>query len=256
MNPHKYISNLSLHVSANSTSLTAMEKDMVQKLMKHRQSFTYKSFTIAHISETLNVSSTSLHRLSRKLGYPSFALLKEDYFTVPQAVAVEKQPVHHYETGLAATCSLVREALQDELVQTMVDAKRVTIYGMGISGYIAKIFRMKLELAGILAQQYDDSRFMRISSRNLKKDQDTIIILSRSGCPPELIEVAMEANKHEVPSILISEAQESPLESMATYVIHTAMVSDPDESIDTRIHAHIAMDMLMERVVELRKRST
>lgn len=253
MNSHKYISNLSLHVSEHSSDLTAMERDMIQKLIKERHQFTYKSFTIANIAETLNVSSTSLHRLSQKLGYPSFALLKEDYFTRPQEVkdGIEQNDL---ESAISTTCRLVEQELTSDMLNTILFAKRVTIYGMGISSMIAKIYQNKLSLFGIPTQEYNDSRFMRISANALRQEEDAIIILSRSGRPPELIEVLLEANNRNVSSILITEAQGSPLENMATYVLHTAYAQDLDDNIDTRIHTHIAMDMLIDRVIQMKQK--
>ena len=68
---YKHVSNLSLHISQNSSELTPMETNMLQELLKQRDHFTFGQFTIAYVSEKLNVSTTSLHRLSKKLGYSS-----------------------------------------------------------------------------------------------------------------------------------------------------------------------------------------
>lgn len=255
MRSHKYISNLSLQVSQNSANLTSMEKDMVQKLLQQRSLFTYKTFTIAYISKTLNVSSTSLHRLSRKLGYSSFAFLKEDYFAKAQEVETQEDQ-DDFELRLSNTCHLVKQALSEEMIDTIVNAKRITLYGMGVSSLVAKIYQTKMSLMGVPTQQYDDSRFMRISSHQLNAEDDVVIVLSRSGCPPELIEVLSIVNENQVPSIIITEMKDSPLESLASYVIYTMYSQDNDNAIDTRIHTHIAMDILMERVIKkIRKRS-
>lgn len=252
MDQHKYISKLSLHISENSHQLTLMEKDMIQKLMCSKSLFTYKNFTIAHISELLNVSSTSLHRLSKKLGYASFALLKEDYFA-GESVCQPKQGQKEYETLIMTTISLVKEALSEKLLDSFSKAKRISMYGMGMSSFLTDIYQIKLDLMGITARSFDDSRFMRISARQLNKEEDVIILLSRSGKPPELINVLIEANKREVTSVLISEARNSPLEAMASYVIHVADVQDEDDRIDGRVHTHIALDLLVEAILLKRK---
>lgn len=254
MNQHKNISNLSLQISTHSNQLTKLEKDMIQELVKKRHLFTFDSFTIANIAQTLNVSSTSLHRLSKKLGYHSFTLFKEDYFKKAQEkTVIEAQS--DYLSMLTTTFQLVQDGIQEDMLEAMVNAEKITIYGMGMHSLLGKMYQIKLELLGISVQQYDDSRYMRLSSKNLRAKKDVIIILSRSGMPPELIEAMVEANKSEVTSILISEAHGSALDGMATHHIYVAPMEDQDENINTRINTHIAMDLLLDQfVIKLRER--
>ena len=255
MNQHKHISNLSFNISTHSASLTAMEKAMIQELIKKRYLFTYQSFTLANIAETLNVSSTSLHRLSKKLGYASFTLLKEDYFEITEDHSSHTYP-SDYRMMLANTYDMVERTITDEMITLLVQAKNIIIYGMGMSSFLGKMFQIKLQLMGISTQQYDDSRYMRVSSKQLNANEDVIVLLSRSGKPPELIEVMVEANKRNVASILITETPDSPLAGMARYVIYTANVNDCDDAIDTRVHVHIAMDLIVNAcALELKKRN-
>ena len=43
-----------------------------------------------------------------------------------------------------------------------------------MSNYLCKIFRIKLNLLGIRAEQYYDSRYMRLSSKILDKNEDLV----------------------------------------------------------------------------------
>lgn len=255
MNQHKNISNLSLAISTHVNDLSAMEKEMVQEIMRQRSLFTYKTFTIANISEQLNVSSTSLHRLSKKLGYESFTLFKEDYFARQEVHPYVEEEHQDYLDMITTTYRLVKEHLKDTMIQQLAQAERITIYGMGMSNYLAKMFQIKLQLAGITCEQYDDSRYMRISSQNLKQGKDMIIILSRSGRPPELVETITSANAANVSSILITEREGTPLSGMATYVIYTAFVQDSDQNLDSRTNTHIAMDLLIQALLKEKKKT-
>ena len=68
------------------------------------------------------------------------------------------------------TYKLVKQSNIDEIVNKMLKCKRITIYGMGMSNYLGKIFQIKLQLLGNPSIiQHDDSRFMRLSSRILKR---------------------------------------------------------------------------------------
>ena len=242
---HKYINHFSIHVAKFSNSLTEMEKDIVQYLLKNKSKFSFHTFTIVNVAKELNVSTTSLHRLTKKLGYSSFTLLKEDYFLNMEEENTEED-TDNYLSMISSTEQIVRNSIQDEMLNAMHKASRITLYGMGMSRYICEIFQIKLRLLGIPTEQYDDSRFMKLSTQILEPKKDVIIILSRSGETPELIEVLMDATQRNVESILITESRGTVLESLSTYVVYTSYAVDTNDDIDTRINAHIAMDVIMK----------
>lgn len=248
---HKYISNFSLHISEHSSSLSSMEHNMVKQLLKNKEKLKYEEFTIVNIAHFLNVSTTSLHRLSKKLGYSSFIMMKEDFFH--QSQSTHQISKYDYISMLSSNFELVESSLNDAIIEKVALAKRLTIYGMGMSRFIAEMFQIKLQLLGIDVQQYNDSRYMKLSSQYLDPKKDVVIVLSRSGCPPELIQVMMEVNQKNVTSLLITESKESPLKDLATYVINTAYTLDDDKHIDTRILTHMAMDLLIQRCLSKRE---
>ena len=230
-------------ISENSKYLTKLEKELLQLLLENSTLFTYDSFTIANISEKFSVSNTSVHRLSKKLGYKSFIQFKDDYFRRDELE--ETKPSiddTDFVNLMLDTYKLIKEADIDEIVDKMMKCKRITIYGMGMSNYLGKIFQIKLQLLGIPAEQHDDSRFMRLSSRILNKDDDLVFMLSRSGETPELLEVLVETNLRGVDVVLITESRNSTFEKLCKYKVYTAYTQDSDSNIDTRLNFHIAMD--------------
>lgn len=88
---------------------------------------------------------------------------------------------------------IVNKSITNEILEKLIKSKRIIIYGMGMSSYIGKMFQVKLLLYGMNSEQYDDSRFMRISAANLNPEEDVVLVLSRSGKPPELLEAIVTA---------------------------------------------------------------
>ncbi|CEP42337.1 RpiR family transcriptional regulator [[Clostridium] sordellii] len=247
--------NLNKRISLNAKHLTKLEKDLLQGLLEGKSKFTYKKFTISNIAKEFLVSNTSVHRLSEKLGYDSFIQFKDDYFKKNENEIDESSVKDNDFVNLMIdTYSLVSESINDEIIDKMNSCKKINIYGMGMSNYLGKIFQIKLQLLGIPAEQHDDSRFMRLSSRILKKEDDLVIILSRSGETPELLEVLVEANLREIDVALITETRGSTFERMCKYKIYTGCTQDSDADIDTRLNFHIAMDMLIKRFIEKYKK--
>ena len=177
-------------ISVIAKYLTKLEKELLQLLLENKSKFTYDTFTIMNISEEFNISSTSVHRLSKKLGYKSFIQFKDEYFEKDKQEddSIFMPDDKEFIENMLDTYKLVKQANIGEIIDKMLKCKRITIYGMGMSNYLGKIFQIKLQLLGIPAEQHDDSRFMRLSSKILKKDEDLVFVLSRGGETPELLE--------------------------------------------------------------------
>ncbi len=243
--------NLHKRISINTKYLTKLEKNLLQLLLENKNLFKYENFTISKISEKFSVSSTSVHRLSKKLGYKSFIQFKDDYFEKnKQTYTSIKSKDYQFVGFMIDTYELIKQANINEIVEKMMNCKKIIFYGMGMSNYLSKIFQIKLQLLGIQSEQYDDSRFMRLSSKILEKDKDLVFILSRSGETPELLEVLVETNLKGIDVVLITESRNSTFEKFCKYIVYTAYTNDLDSNIDTRLNFHIAMDYIIRKFVE------
>lgn len=245
--------SLQRQISNNVSNLTDTEKQLLQSLLLDQQKLSVEDFTVSKIAIKYNVSRTSVHRLSQKIGYTSFTLFKKDFFlNENEETFVNKQTL--YLDRIIENYNIVQDSITDDILKAIITAQRIVIYGMGMSSYIGKMFQVKLLLLGINSEQYDDSRFMRLSAANLNPETDIIIVLSRSGKPPELIEAIVIATTKNVPVILVTENSDSPLGNMATHIISTSHSIDRDVEIDTRINVHLAMDLLMNKLVDEMKK--
>lgn len=238
-------------ISENAKHLTKLEKELVELLLQNRNLFTYDTFTIAEISKKFAISKTSVHRLSKKMNYKSFVQFRDEYFdkNIDEEKDIEIKD-RAFTDFLIDTCKLVKQSPIDEIVDRMMCCKKITLYGMGMSNYLSKIFQIKLQLLGIPAEQHDDSRFMRLSSRILNKDDDLVFMLSRSGETPELLEVLVETNLKGVDVVLITENRGSTFEKLCKYIVYTGFTQDLDNNIDTRLNFHIALDYIIKKFVE------
>lgn len=241
---------ISLHVY----TLTEMEKQFLRNLLDYSDEFEYKKFTIEFLSEQFNVSKTSVHRFTQKLGYDSFLYFKDDYFNRDLQLEHDQEVSSQYVEMLKHTYELVNDSITEELLGAMIRAKRIVIYGMGMSNYLGKMFQIKLQLYGKTVEQFDDSRYMRLSAKSLNAEEDLVFVLSRSGRPPEIVEAIIEANFKKVKIVLITEEPKSPLGGLSDFIIQTSFSKDSDQAIDTRINAHVALDVLMNHFIERKEK--
>ena len=241
--------NFHKRISENAKHLTKLEKDLLELILKNKNLFNYNTFTIENISNEFSISKSTVHRLSKKLSYNSFIQFKDDYFerNISEEVEIEDRA---FVDLLIDTYNLVKQSPIEAIVDRLMECKKVTLYGMGMSNYLSKMFQIKLQLLGIPAEQHDDSRFMRLSSRILNKEDDLVFILSRSGETPELLEVLVETNLKGIDVVLITENRGSTFEKLCKYIVYTTFTQDLDNNIDTRLNFHIAMDYIIKRFVE------
>lgn len=242
--------SLTKSIANNAKLLTKTESEILSKLLKQKNKIRAVDFTVSNLASLLHVSSTTLFRMSRKLGYTSFTSFKEDYFRNSDIKSYTTKSSDNYINMVTKTAVMVNESFTISMLQHLVSANRIIIYGMGINFYIAQIFQIKLRLLGFNVEAYDDSRFMRLSSKTLKQGDDSVIVLSRSGQPPELIEALVEVNQHHVYVLLCTESKNSPLKTLATDIIYTDTSFDSDQDIDTRINMHIALDVMSKQIVD------
>ncbi|UDM72820.1 MurR/RpiR family transcriptional regulator [Vagococcus fluvialis] len=242
--------SLQKNISIHADELTEMEKDLLQSLLLDQQKMDSVDFTVSKLSEKYNVSRTSVHRLSQKIGYKSFTLFKHDFFVTTIKDEEYDKEEAYFLNSMIENYHIVNKSITNEILEKLIKSKRIIIYGMGMSSYIGKMFQVKLLLYGMNSEQYDDSQFMRISAANLNPEEDVVLVLSRSGKPPELLEAIVTAKTKKVSMILVTENRDSPLGHLADYIIDTSQSVDQDISIDTRLNVHVAMDILMKKLVK------
>lgn len=243
--------NLNKRISIYNKNLSMLEKDLLNKLLDNVDKFSYKTFTIENIAKEFSVSTSTVHRLSKKLHYKSFVQFKDDYFGKSDITKDEKELLgNSYIDSIMETYKVITETMQEEIVDKMANCKKITIYSMGINKYIASIFETKLQLLGIPTEQHNDPRFMRLSSKLLKRNDDLVFILSKSGETPELLEVLVDANLKCIDVVLITESRESTFERLCKYVIYAGESKCIDDDIDTKLNMHIAVDFIVKRFIK------
>ena len=145
------------------------------------------------------------------------------YFRVIALLAPEK--------WLAVTLALANLALAGayflepwlfgKVVDALVDASRIDIYGVGASGFVAGDLEMKLQRIARPAQAWPDPH-MAISSASLRGPGDVAIGLSHTGTTVDTIDALAEARSHGATTVAITNFPWSPITEVADHVLLTA----------------------------------
>jgi DNA-binding MurR/RpiR family transcriptional regulator/CubicO group peptidase (beta-lactamase class C family) len=119
------------------------------------------------------------------------------------------------------TAATLDVATLDRAIGAVTAARRVEIYGIGASGFVAQDLHQKLHRIGIASSVWPDPHAALTSAALLGPD-DVAIAISHTGTTIDTIEALRVAEVGGATTIAITNFGESPLAGHATHVLTTA----------------------------------
>jgi DNA-binding MurR/RpiR family transcriptional regulator len=108
-----------------------------------------------------------------------------------------------------------------EVVDWLASARRIDIYGVGASGYVALDLQQKLQRIGKPAFAWPDPH-MAITSAALLGPADVVVALSHTGTTADTFDAMREASSHGARTVAITNFPRSPIAAAAGLVLLTA----------------------------------
>ena len=147
-------------------NLTELEIECFNKLLTFRD--LEPSLTISSLAETLNVSTTTIFRMVKKLDYKTFMDFRYD-------LLYHRRDEYEYQSPVESTCDSLEKEIKDtiemlrnldidDVIKDIVKAKSVLICSSGMNKYVAKILAVKLSLYGIRTIYPDDHWFLYLEA--------------------------------------------------------------------------------------------
>lgn len=109
----------------------------------------------------------------------------------------------------------------EAVVDTMVTANRVDLYGVGASGFVAADLQQKLHRIGRTAFAFPDAH-MALVSAALVGPGDVAIAISHTGTTIDTLDALRIASDHGATTVAITNNPRSPLARAADHVLRTA----------------------------------
>ncbi len=136
-----------------------------------------------------------------------------------------KKALKYLTEGIHKTIDSIDCRLTDDLVQAILDADRVFLYGAGRSGFVARCFAMRLGHLGIRVVR------MSIDETDPSGERDLAIIVSGTGETKSSIFYARSSQDGGSKVACITENPTSPLCEMCDIVIHLDAPKEPESRI-------------------------
>lgn len=250
--------NIFVKLRAEYEHLTRVEKNIADMVLENPREFMNLSMT--ELSERSGVSQGSINNFSRKFSEGGFAALKlkiagelSDYEEKPFAVIDRKNnikdamaiKIKENLTAFQNTMEINEEAKLKAVVDQILVAKKIEIYGIFRSGIVAKDFGYQLVQLGIPAAFVDDSLMCAVSASLLDKDC-LVIVISSSGRTREMMDAAKIAKKNRVPVVCLTSNPHSPIAKVSDHVltIATSGISISDRNNEIILNELFLIDTL------------
>lgn len=199
------------------------------------------ALTITDLAGACGTSEATVVRLCRELGlrgYPQFRLALAAEMGSRERPGGREAPSGDIAPGddLASVIEKIAfadaRAVEDTarslsvaeleaVVDTMVTASRIDIYGVGASAFVAADLQQKLHRIGRVSFAFPDAH-MALVSAALLKPGDVAIGISHTGTTLDTLDAVRVAAAHGATTVALTNAPRSPLARTADHVLRTA----------------------------------
>jgi DNA-binding MurR/RpiR family transcriptional regulator len=219
--------------------LAPVERRVAQAVLDDPGGVAWRS--ISELARTCGTSATSVVRFCRAIGlrgYPDLRLAlagavahdgaadrivaaSADIDPDDDPVTITKKIAFADAAAVTDTASRLDTATLVRVVDALESAKRIDIYGVGASGFVAVDLQMKLQRINRPAFAWPDPH-MATTSAALRGTGDVAIGLSHTGTTVDTIDALAEARSHGATTVAITNFPWSPITDVTDFVLLTA----------------------------------
>lgn len=194
--------NTLLHISSMYSSFSKVEKLIADIVLKDPEKITLS--TVLEMAESASVAEASIVRFYRKLGYQGFHefklsiaqnLVKSPVYSDNEisetdgTAAILQKITNNNQQILQKTNDLMNLELIEKVVEQLIKANKIYIFGVGSSGITALEAHYLFMRLGLNVEAQRDPHIM-VMQASLMKKEDAAVIISVSGNTKDMIESA------------------------------------------------------------------
>lgn len=214
-------------INSFSQDLSHSEKKVANYLMDNQ--IKAAQLSIQELSEEINVSTATLSRFAKKLGYQSFQKLKialsippenensellSDLSSDDDALTIAKKVFAANITSLKDTEKFLDRDKLEAALSLLTQADKTAFFGLGGSQIVAldayhKFMRTSLD------GEYQSDYHLQLMLATKLTEHDCAIVISHTGRNREILQLCELLQENQVPIICITSYASSPLAKIA-----------------------------------------
>jgi DNA-binding MurR/RpiR family transcriptional regulator len=221
-------------------SLSPAERRVAQVVID--EAATAAHLTISDLAERAASSETTVIRFCRAMGFGGYSELRltlaaeagraTDAASIDEAVGSDISETDDLAQVVKKIAFADARAVEDTAVQIdiealervvdlVVAARRVDIYGVGASAFVAQDFQQKLHRIGRVSYAWSDMH-LALTSAALLDQRDVAFGVSHTGTTTDTIEAFAEAGRRGALTVALTNFPKSPITRVADLVLTTA----------------------------------
>jgi DNA-binding MurR/RpiR family transcriptional regulator len=198
--------------------------------------------TISDLAERAGSSETTVIRFCRAMGFGGYSELRltlaaeagrayeatvagepvgGDISETDELAEVVKKIAFADARAVEETAVQIDIAVLEQVVDLVVAARRVDIYGVGASAFVAGDFQQKLHRIGRVAYAWSDMH-VALTSAALLDQRDVAFGISHTGTTMDTIEAFTHAGRRGARTVALTNFPKSPITRTADLVLTTA----------------------------------
>src|SRR5690625_1322183 len=229
--------------------LTKSEKKVADIVLEDKEKVIY--YTLTDLSERANVGETTVLRFCRHVGFDGYQKFKlalaQDIVNTSEPEKEdmnEKSLVERItmknKDSLEECNQVVKQEDIEQVSNMLIKARKVALFGVGTSGFSAKIAMYRFLRIGLPVEAYTDSHLISLNALQLQPD-DVACFLTVSGSTVDIVEASQFVKKTGAKIVCITGHIKSPVTKNADKVLITPISVMPTEgsafsSIISQLH--------------------
>jgi DNA-binding MurR/RpiR family transcriptional regulator len=232
--------------------------------------------TISDLAEACQTSGTTVIRFCRAMGFPGYPELRLALAAAAQAGRetgwgdigsdigphdtldeIVKKIAHADARAVEETAAQLDAAMLGQVVDAVVRARRIDIYGIGASAFVALDLQQKLHRIERIVYAWPDPH-SAVTSAALLRRGDVAIGISHTGTTADTVGSLTEARSRGASTVAITNFPRSSITRVADYVLTTAARETTFRSgaMASRIAALTVVDCLFVAVAQRNYKQT
>ncbi|WP_218143261.1 MurR/RpiR family transcriptional regulator [Sporolactobacillus nakayamae] len=235
-------------------SLSSTEQIVIDFVMKYGD---IEHLKLKDIEDELFVSSTTIIRASKKLGYQSFTQLKYALIQTknselsadpPPGVSGYKEIIERVTHDFSKTIQLLSEQKVTAFAEEVRQARRIFCIGSGSSVGVISDFNRRLKLLDLWSNDYYE--FYAIERiPDIATSEDVIVVFSLGGKSQAINQILLKAKTSGTRIISITSMSVNPLSKISDVNLFTYLSPSPRKKIRSRLMLSVAADVVFEHLL-------
>lgn len=236
--------------------LSSSEKYLLEYIEHHLDDI--PEISIVRLSELANVSTATIVRTMKKIGFDGFTSfkhhLKDDQENNPKFAIMDqvdkkiREAIIKNEQEVTRTIQMLDSGTIEDAIQNIRAANKITIFARGFSELIAKEMAVKFQLLGKYCELHDDPNIITSISKKIAKNT-IVIFVSLNGETPELVEAAKNCHERAIRTITFTANAEGQLTKLSeiTFIGFKSTISYfPEYEVRSRLPLQVMTRILLD----------